>query len=238
MSTHPLIPPSTIPHPTRVKICGVRHAEDAVFAAQCGADAIGIVCYEKATRYVPPEEARLIVRALPPFVTSVALFVDATPGDIAATVSAIGATCVQLHGQESPDLVRQVHVPALKAIRVDHASFEAELDAWRKEIARGGLDHLRGLVLETASAGVGGTAAGGTGQANDWTFVRQVAAKGEFAGLPPIIAAGGLTADTVGEVVKTIRPWAVDVSSGVEVVKARKSPELVRSFIEAVRAAG
>ena len=219
-------------HHTRVKICGVRHPEDAAFAARAGADAIGVICHPQATRYVPPEEARQIVQALPPFVTSVALFVDATPGEIAAVVAAIGATCVQLHGHESPDLVRKVHAPALKAVRVDRSTFEAELDAWRKEIAHGGLEHLQGLVLETAGPGVGGT-----GQANDWTFVRQVAAKGRFEGLPPIIAAGGLTPETVGDVVRSVRPWAVDVSSGVEVVKARKSPALVKAFIAAVRQA-
>ncbi|QOV89641.1 phosphoribosylanthranilate isomerase [Humisphaera borealis] len=227
---------STPNHHTRVKICGVRHPEDAAYAARSGADAIGVICYPKASRYVAQEEARLIVQTAPPFVTPVALFVDSTPGEIAAVVSAIGATCVQLHGHESPDVVRKVNLPVLKAIRVDRTTFEAELGTWRKAIAEGGLEHLQGLVLETA-AGTGEAGVGGTGLANDWTFVRQVAAKGEFAGLPPIIAAGGLTPETVGEVIQSVRPWAVDVSSGVEVVKARKSPKLIKAFIAAVRQA-
>lgn len=224
--THP-------PHSrTRIKICGVRRSADALFAANAGADAIGIICYPKASRYVPPETARQIAQALPPFVTSVALFVDASADDIAVAQSAIGATCVQLHGHESPALVRQVPTAVIKAIKVDRTTFLADLNAWRQAIREGGLEHLQGLVLETAGPGVGGT-----GIANDWAYIRQLAADGAFQGLPPIIAAGGLTPETVGDVVRAIRPWAVDVSSGVERIRGEKAPELVEAFIAAVRAA-
>ncbi|MDB5298034.1 MAG: N-(5-phosphoribosyl)anthranilate isomerase, partial [Phycisphaerales bacterium] len=141
---------------------------------------------------------------------------------------------IQLHGHESPAFVRNVRAFVLKAVRVDRATLEAELDVWRRAIAdaAGALDHLKGLVLETAGPGVGGT-----GQANDWTFVADVARRGGFAGLPPIVAAGGLTSETVGDVVRAIRPWAVDVSSGVERVKGEKAPDLVEGFVRAVREA-
>jgi len=218
------------PSRTRIKICGIRRPEDALIAADAGADAVGIVCYREAFRYVPTEAARRIAQALPAFVTSVALFVDADPDEVNAVQSQVGTTCVQLHGRESPAVARQVRSAVIKAIRVDRGTFERELDDWRHAIAQGGLEHLRGFVLETAGAGVGGT-----GQANDWGFIQGVVEKGGFQGLPPVIAAGGLTPETVGAVVRAIRPWAVDVSSGVERVKGEKAPDLVEAFVIAVR---
>jgi phosphoribosylanthranilate isomerase len=218
---------------TRIKICGVRRPEDAAHAAAVGADAIGLICHEPAGRYVPPDVARRIVAALPPFVTPVALFVDADPAKVAAVCDALGVRHVQLHGHETPADVRALAPrPVLKAVRVDRSTFERELDAWRTAVERDGLDNLAGFVLETAGPGVGGT-----GQTNDWAFVADVAARGGFAGLPPVVAAGGLTPDTVAAVVAAIRPWAVDVSSGVERVRGEKDPALVGWFVAAVREA-
>ena len=207
---------------------------DAVHAARAGVDAIGIICYAKAARHVPVETARAIARAVPPFVTPVALFVDPDPRELAEVQQAIGVRHVQLHGHESPAFVRGVRGIVIKAVRVDRRTFEQELDAWRRAIADAGgaLDHLRGLVLETAGPGVGGT-----GQPNDWAYVADVARRGGFDGLPPVVAAGGLTPDTVAEVVRAVRPWAVDVSSGVERVRGEKAPERVEAFVRAVRRA-
>lgn len=199
-------------------------------AARAGADAIGIICYPAAARYVPPEVARTIVAAVPPFVMTVALFVDADPADIASVQAATRVSCVQLHGHESPDLVRQVRGPVLKAVRVERGTIHATLDHWRNEIRSGGLEHLAGLLLETAGPGVGGT-----GVANDWDLIAELSTAGVFEGLPPVIAAGGLTPIDVTDVVTRCRPWAVDVSSGVERVKGEKSPDLVRAFVSAVR---
>jgi phosphoribosylanthranilate isomerase len=203
-----------------------------MLAARAGADAIGLVCYAKAARYTALPKAIEIAQWLPPFVTPVALFVDPTASEVFETIGAIDIFNVQLHGRESAAFIRTTNAYVLKAIRVDRATFEQELDAWRRQIAIGGLGNLKGFVLESPGPGVGGT-----GVANDWDFVADVARRGGFEGLPPIIAAGGLTPENVGDVVRLIRPWAVDVSSGVERVKGEKDPELVERFIAAVREA-
>jgi phosphoribosylanthranilate isomerase len=219
---------------TRIKVCGVCRVADAIAAVRAGADAVGIVCTPAAGRFVPAEFASEICSSLPPAATRVALFVNQPVDEVRQTTQTIGANCAQLHGSESPDFVRQIGIDVIKAIRVDRATFERELDQWRSAIAAstGGLDHLRGLVLESPGPGIGGT-----GQRNDWALIADVAARGGFEGLPPIIAAGGLTPENVGEVIAAIRPWAVDVSSGVERVKREKSPELIERFVAAVRAA-
>lgn len=219
-------------HRTRVKICGVCRVVDAVTAANAGADAIGIVCTPAAGRFVPVELAVQIRQALPPFMTCVALFVNQAVEEVIQTQRTMGANCVQLHGAESPEYVGQIDCDVIKAIRVDRTSFERELDVWRNASTGGRLRHLRGLVLESPGPGIGGT-----GQRNDWEYIREVAAKGGFEELPPIIAAGGLTPANVGEVIRAIHPAAVDVSSGVERVKREKSPELVGAFVAAVQRA-
>jgi phosphoribosylanthranilate isomerase len=215
---------------TRIKICGVCRAQDAAFAAQAGADAIGIVCTPVAGRYVPLEAAAEIRRSVPDGIDVVTLFVNQPIEEVMRVQQAIDASCVQLHGAETPEFVAKIDCNVIKAIRVDRETFERELNEWRNAIASSSLPNLRGFVLESPGPGIGGT-----GQRNDWTFVGDVAARGGFAGLPPIIAAGGLSPDNVGEVIQAIRPAAVDVSSGVERVKREKSPELIERFFSAVR---
>lgn len=210
----------------------MREVDDALVAAAAGADAIGMVFHPGAARCVSTNVAEKIVAALPPFVSLVALLVDPSVEHAVSTAAQFGNITLQLHGHESAALLRQIPRRLLKAVRVDRKSFETELAMWRDEIAAGGLDHLRGLVLETAGPGLGGT-----GQANDWDFIQSIAAKNGFDGLPPIIAAGGLTPDNVGDVVRLLRPYAVDVSSGVERVKGKKDRNLIERFIAAVREA-
>ncbi len=218
---------------TRVKICGITRPEDAALAAQLGADAVGMVFYPQARRHISPEQARAVLHALPPFVTPVALFVDQPLSMVRSIITTLGIHHVQLHGRESAETVGALRDRfVLKALQVDPATFEQTLDHWRERIASQGLTNLKGLVLETASA-----APGGTGIANDWAFIADCAQRGLFAGLPPIIAAGGLTPQTVGDVVRTIRPAAVDVSSGVESTFGQKDPQKVAAFIHAVRTA-
>jgi len=222
-----------VPNRTRIKICGVGRVEDALVSARAGADAIGLVLHRAAARYVDPERAREILDALPPFVTPVGLFVDAPADEVKHTAAALGLRHVQLHGHEDPDCVAELRgLIVLKAIRVARESFRAELDVWRRAIASGQLSNLRGIVLETAA-----NLPGGSGQANDWEFIRECQSQKLFDGLPAIIAAGGLTPETVGDVVRDLGPWAVDVSSGVEASKGIKSAERILAFIEAVRAA-
>ena len=216
---------------TRIKICGVGRVEDALAAARAGADAIGIVLHKPAARFVPLKRAREILAALPPFVTPVGLFVDAPAAEVHATAGLLGLRHVQLHGHEDANCISDLkEFVVIKAVRVDRTTFRDEIDAWRQAV-RDGLKNLRGIVLETAAS-----APGGTGLANDWDFVRQCAAEGLFDGVPPLIAAGGLTPLNVAAVIRDIRPWAVDVSSGVEAAKGIKSEEQILAFVRAVGA--
>ena len=222
---------------TRVKICGVCRAEDAAAAARLGADAIGMVFHPPSPRNISPEAAEKIMAALPAFVTPVGLFVDAPLDDIGQLCRRLRLANVQLHGHEAPEtvarVIEQTGAFVFKALRVDRGSLGAELDLWRDAIARLGLDRLRGLVLETA----GGPAPGGTGRVNDWETARSFLDEGAFDGLPPIIAAGGLTPGNVAGVIRTLRPFAVDVSSGVEVARGQKSAAKMEAFLLAVREA-
>jgi phosphoribosylanthranilate isomerase len=219
-------------HRTRIKICGVCRVEDALLAAEAGADAVGIVLHPASPRNVTLDVAERILAALPPFVTPVGLFVDAPPEHVTAVARQLGLRHVQLHGDESPADVRAVGATVIKAIRVERATFEAELGRWRRAAAALNLRNLAGFVLETAGA----AAPGGTGVENDWETVTLARRRGGFDALPALIAAGGLAPGTVAAVVRALRPWAVDVSSGVEVdgQKGKKSEQKVRAFVQAV----
>lgn len=219
-------------HRTRVKICGITRCEDAVAAAEAGADAIGMVFCAPAPRNISIERAREILRVLPPFVSPVGLFVDADADEIRRVIEELQLRLVQLHGHEPPQRVTELrNVQVIKAVRVDEHLADT-LAAWRRAAQDMDLSNLRGIVLET-----GGTREpGGTGVANDWATVRRHRDAGDFEGLPTLIAAGGLTAETVGNVILSLRPWAVDVSSGVEATRGVKSVEKIRAFVNAVNA--
>ena len=198
-----------------------------------------MVFHRPSARDVSIDLAGQILAALPPFVTPVGLFVDAPLAEVVETISRLGLRHVQLHGRETPEYVRDVceaGATVLKAVRVDPATFGVELGMWRDAIPRLGLARLRGLVLETAAPSPDG-ATGGTGLANDWATVVWFQSQGAFDRLPPLVAAGGLTPENVATVVRDVRPWAVDVSSGVESAKGRKSEEKIRAFVRAVRGA-
>jgi phosphoribosylanthranilate isomerase len=213
-----------------VKICGIGHVEDALAAARAGADAVGFIFYAPAGRNISLGRAGEILSKLPPFVTPVGLFVDSDAARIREVAGALGLRHIQLHGQESPNLVAELReFTILKAIRVDAAALAAELETWRRAIIELKLSHLQGFVLDTA----GGS--GGSGKSNDWETIRRHRQRGDFVGLPHLIAAGGLTPETVGAVVRDLRPWAVDVSSGVESSPGRKSAEKIEAFVRAVR---
>ncbi len=216
---------------TRIKICGVTRPEDARLAARAGADAIGMVLHRASRRGITKAQAAHVIAALPPFVMAVGLFVDLEVAEMISTVRELGLACAQLHGDESPEIVAQMApIPVTKAICVEKEQFELTLARWRDAIGQMRLSNLRGFVLETAKTGQ----AGGSGVANDWETVARAKAVGAFEGLPPIIAAGGLSAANVGGVVRTIRPWAVDVSSGVEESLGVKSAHQIQAFVAAV----
>ena len=195
-------------------------------AAQHGADAIGLICYEKAPRFISRDRARAIAQSLPPFVTPVAVFVDADAPTILESAQAIGVRTVQLNGSESPDLVRQLHpLTVIKAVRAAPETIDDDVARWTLSPS----SNFLGIVFEPAHT----DAPGGSGVVNDWQAVRCAMDK-----LPPqihAVAAGGLTPDNVADVVHQLHPWAVDVSSGVESSRGIKSPEKIEAFIRAVR---
>jgi indole-3-glycerol phosphate synthase len=215
----PALPASRV----AVKICGITTVEDGLLAAREGADAIGLVFWPDSRRAVDLATARAIAEALPPFIPRVGVFVNPTATEIERAVDAVGLDVVQLHGEETPEFCRGIERRVVKAVRVG-AGFDAR-DALRFEGVAGGL--LLDTRVDEASAG-----RGGTGRAFDWALAREVREKARY-----LVLAGGLTPENVGRAVASVRPDAVDVSSGVESSPGRKDPERVRAFVRAVRAA-
>ena len=203
---------------TRVKICGITREQDAIAAIECGADALGFVFYRPSPRCVGIEQAAAIVRRLPPFVTTVALFVNADAGLIAQVVDEVGVDLIQFHGQESPAYCAQHGRPWIRAVAMAPGT---DLAALQVQFGDG-----RGLLLDAYRPGV----PGGTGETFDWDRIPAALARS-------IVLAGGLTPENVGEAVRRVRPYAVDVSGGVEAEKGIKDPARIRAFIEEVRRA-
>ncbi len=206
---------------TFVKICGITSEEQAVETALSGADAIGLV-FAASPRRVEPDAARRIIEALPPFVSSVGVFVDEEPERIGELVDYCGLDFVQLHGQESPDFCRRFAPRAIKAFRIRDERELGLLPAYEPWV--------RGFLLDAWSE----KAMGGTGSTFDWSIAR----KARTATRKPVILAGGLDPANVREAISQARPWGVDASSGLEVRPGRKDMERVREFLETVRAAG
>lgn len=200
---------------TRVKICGITRIEDAMAAAQAGADAIGFVFDPKSPRHVHPDQALKIARVLPPFITIVGLFVNAAPDTIEGVLSHVPLDLIQFHGNEKPEQCRRYHRSYIKAI---HMKPDVDL----RDMARLYSD-ATGLLLDTYVADV----AGGSGQAFDWSRIPSDLGKS-------VILAGGLTPENVGDAVRRVHPYAVDVSSGVEQSKGVKDANKISAFIEAV----
>jgi phosphoribosylanthranilate isomerase len=201
---------------TRVKICGITCPQDGLLAAQAGADAIGLVFYGKSPRNVGQEQAASIVRALPPFVTTVALFVNPQPEHVNAVLSQVRPDVLQFHGEEPPEFCRSFGVPYLKALRV-----RPETDLLQSAAL---YVDAQGLLLDAWSE----TAHGGTGERFDWNLIPNDLPK-------PFVLAGGLKPDNVRLAVETVRPWAVDVSSGVEASKGIKDAALIAAFMKEVK---
>lgn len=201
---------------TRIKICGITRSEDALVCAQAGVDAIGLVFYPSSPRHIAAAQAAAIARALPPFVTTVGLFVNPAAEQVEAVLDEVRLDVLQFHGDEPPEFCAGFGVPYLKAIRVK-AGVDLVQCAIRYQAAQG-------LLLD---AYVEGTP-GGTGQSFDWELIP--------AGLPlPVILSGGLSPANVADAIRRVRPWAVDVSSGVEASKGIKDAAKIVAFIEGVR---
>lgn len=201
---------------TRVKICGITRVEDGQAAVKAGADAIGLVFYEKSPRHIDMEGARVIIASLPPFVTSVALFVDASVAEVGAVLAALPIDLLQFHGDESPDFCRSFARPYLKAVRVRQGVDLVKYAAQYPD--------ARGLLLDAYVEGQ----AGGTGESFDWGMIPP--------NLPlPVVLSGGLNPANVEAGIRQVRPWAVDVSSGVEAAKGIKDAAKIAAFMQGVR---
>ena len=200
----------------RSKICGITRMEDALAAVEAGADAIGFVFYAKSPRVVTVQQARAIIAGLPPFVTTVGLFVNASACELNETLDAVPLDLLQFHGDETPDECAGYHRPYIKALRV-----KAGDDIAASCAAYAGAS---GILLDAYVEGI----PGGTGEAFDWSLIPQGLSK-------PIILAGGLCAENVAQAIAQVRPYAVDVSGGVEQGKGIKDSAKIRAFMQAVR---
>lgn len=203
---------------TRVKICGITRPEDGTHAAACGADAIGLVFHPASPRAVDTEGALAVARALPPFVTVVALFVDPEPEVVRGVLAEVPVDLLQFHGDEPPELCGSFGRPYLKALAM-REGVDLHRQARRYEGACG-------LLLDAYHP----TLKGGTGETFDWSRVPRDLGK-------PVVLAGGLTPENVGEAVRQVRPYAVDVSGGVEAARGIKDPARVAAFIRGVNGA-
>lgn len=201
----------------RVKICGLTQLEDALFAAQAGADALGFVFYENSPRHVGTAQAAFICRALPPFVTRVGLFVDAPAEFVQKVLHIVPLDLLQFHGDETPTYCAQFGKPYMKAVRVEA---DTDLLKYAADFAA-----ASGLLLDAYVPGV----PGGTGEAFDWRLIP--------ANFPkPVVLSGGLKPENVADAIKLARPWAVDVSSGVESAKGIKDRPKIAQFITNAKA--
>ena len=200
---------------TRIKICGITRVEDAQAAARAGADAIGLVFYPPSPRFLSLERAGRLRDALPPFVMPVALFVNPVADEVRAVLEQVRPAMLQFHGEETPAFCGQFGVPYVKACRV-----------------KPGVDLLEYLRPFSGAAGwlldSHVEEYGGVGEIFDWSLV-------PAGRLRPLVLSGGLTRDNVREAIRRVRPWAVDVSSGVESAKGIKDADRIAAFIAEVK---
>ncbi len=215
-------------HRTRIKICGLTREEDIQAAVRAGADAIGFVFYPKSPRYVSPQLAAKLVATIPPFVSTVGLFVNATPATLLDVVQQVPLSLLQFHGDESLTecctLAKMAAKPFLRALRISPDTEPDTLlqceQAW---FAASNL--FSGILLDTLVDGYGGA-----GKVFDWSLIPKDLA-------PRVVLSGGLNVHNIAEAIARVRPYAVDVSSGVEREKGIKDAEKISAFIDALRSA-
>jgi phosphoribosylanthranilate isomerase len=199
---------------TKIKICGITNMEDAMLAAELGADALGFIFYRESKRYIDPEIARTIILSLPPFITTVGVFVNQDLDEIVAIKDKAGIDAVQLHGDETPEFCSRVPLKVIKAIRVKDDLDEGRVAQYP----------VQAILFDTYS----NVEYGGTGKSFNWGILQNISNPGN------IILSGGLSPENVSEAISTVKPYAVDVSSGVEAAPGKKDHMKLRKFIKAV----
>jgi len=200
----------------RVKICGITNREDAEKAVEYGADAIGFIFYPLSPRFITPQEAVIIAQYIPVFVYKVGVFVDRPVEEVTQVAGEIGLNSVQLHGNESPNYCLQFYQPVIKAFNMKNESVLQELPKYE----------ISAYLLDAYSSG----RIGGTGKVFDWDWAIKAKVNNK-----PIILSGGLTPENVGEAIRTVRPYAIDVSSGVEDYPGKKDYHKMKDFIQACK---
>lgn len=200
---------------TKIKICGITNMEDAQAAAEYGADALGFIFYKESKRYVDPQVAKSIISSLPPFITTVGVFVNQGMDEISQIKEATGIQVAQLHGDETPEFVSSLPIDVIKVIRVKDKS---DLDKVAQYSAQA-------ILFDTYSD----KEYGGTGESFDWEILNNLSSEKK------VILSGGLNPENVLEAVQIVRPYAVDVSSGVEDTPGKKDHTKIKKFIEAIK---
>ncbi len=201
----------------KIKICGITNLDDALLAVDAGADALGFVFFGASPRNISPEQARAIIRHLPPFIQTVGLFVNESLATINETADTCGLDIIQLHGEESPDFCTYVKRRVLKALRVRNFASLDSMPSYQ----------VSAFLLDAWSP----IARGGTGQTFNWDIAASAAADRK------IILAGGLSCDNIADAIKKVRPYGVDVSSGVEVAPGKKDAVKITEFIRKAKEA-
>jgi phosphoribosylanthranilate isomerase len=201
-----------------VKICGITRLEDAEAAVALGARALGFVFWPKSPRYVDPERARAIVAALPPFVTTVGVFVDQTPRLVNGVAARVGLGAVQLHGDEPIEMLEQIDRPVVKAFAMRASTQAAAADVWPSRVF---------LLIDAHDP----DQRGGTGKTVDWNGAAAIASR------RPVLLAGGLKPGNVVDAIRAVRPFGIDVSSGVESAPGVKDHTRLRELFEALNGA-
>lgn len=204
---------------TLVKICGITNLEDAVAAVEAGADALGFNFYKPSPRYITPQSARAIIEQLPASILKVGVFVnEESPDQVRHIANEAAITALQLHGEESPEYCRElaVHISVIKSLPVSN-DFDTQLPLRYQVDA---------IMLDTKH----NTLRGGTGRAFDWSIAQQVSQL-----VPKLYLAGGLSPENVADAIETVRPYAVDACSSLEVIPGKKNAERMRGFVAAAR---
>lgn len=203
----------------RVKICGITNLEDAAVSVEAGADALGFIFFRKSPRYVEPLLAKQIIETLPPLVVPVGVFVNQDLSTVRSIMDSCGLALAQLHGEETAVYCQELARPVMKALRLKDSTSFLALAEYQ------GRAGVRGFVVDACSE----TAYGGTGEVANWTLAA------EAARAAVVLLAGGLTPDNVPDAVNTVKPYGVDVSSGVEISPGKKDHAKIRAFLDAVR---